>query len=193
MRASLGLMLAAALLSTPAYALDFEFSLGEDVAEVLFMGDSGSIGGWGGTQIYGGLLFNDDSDYIGEVGAMARRPPSPDFPLTAGVGLRGYLGNLDDPDATVGAVAIGGELGWTIPSKMPMAVLGQLHWAPAITSFGDTDGVLDWMIRYQIEVMPQTLFFVSWRNLNIDWDTGGGNSGDTDVVDNLMLGVRFSF
>jgi hypothetical protein len=172
---------------------NFEFSLGEEVAEVLFLGDSGNIGGWGGTEIYGGVLFNDEDDIIGQVGAMARRPPSKEFPLTAGVGLRGYFGNLDEPDATVAAVGIGGELRYTIPSKMPMAVLGQIHWAPSITSFSDTDEVLDYMVRYQIEILPQTLFFVSWRNFNIDYDRGSRGSGDADVVENLMLGVRFTF
>jgi hypothetical protein len=193
MRASLGLAAAAALISTPAYALDFEFSLGESVAEILFLGDSGNIGGWGGTQIYGGFLFNDDDDYVAEIGAMARRPPSKEFPLTAGVGLRGYFGNIDEPDATVAAVGIGGELRYTIPAKMPMAVLGQLHWAPSITSFSDTDEVLDLMFRYQIELMPQTLLFVSWRGLEIDYDACNQGDGDTDVVDDLMLGVRFTF
>lgn len=186
--------LAASLLASPAtQALDFEFALSGDTADLRFFGDSGAIGGWGGTEIYGGLLFTDEDDYLATFGAMARRPPSQGFPLTAGVGIRGYFGDLDRPDASVAAVAIGGELRYTIPARMPMAVLGELHYAPSITSFADSDEVFDWTVRYQIEIMPDTLLFVQYRDLEIEVDKAPPRGGDYTVVDDPMIGVRFTF
>ena len=180
-------LLAAA--AAPAVANDFEAALSSETAQFTFRSDSSMIG-WGGADLGFGLFYNDDSDYLLQLSLMQMRQPSAENPLTFGVGLRGYLGNLDDVDQDVVAFAIGGELRYTVPGTMPMAFYLRLHYAPEITSFSDADEIYDYNLGFQIEVLPQTTAFVGWRHLEVDTD----DFGDVEIDDDrLHVGVRLTF
>jgi hypothetical protein len=169
-------------------ASDFEAALSSDTAEFTFRSDS-SVIGWGGSDLALSLFYNDDSDFIGQASLIQMRQASEETPLTFGVGVKGYLGSLDDPDEEVFAFAIGGEVRYTIPGTMPMAIYGRGFWAPDITSFGDVEGVLDYTVGFQIEALPQTVAFVGIRHLEFDLDDGDYEADD----DNLHIGVRLTF
>lgn len=186
------LVLSCALLAgvaLPASANDFEAALSKDTAQFTFRSDSSLIG-WGGADLGFGLFYNDDSDYLLQLGLMQMRQPSEENPLTFGVGVRAYAGNLDDADQDVFAFALGGELRYTIPGTMPMAFYLRAHYAPEITSFSDADEVYDYNLGFQIEALPQTTAFIGWRHLEIDTD----DAGDVELDDDrLHLGVRLTF
>ena len=93
------------------------------------------------------------------------------------------------PARTWLALAIGGEVRYTIPGTMPMAVYGRGFWAPDITSFLGAEGVLDYTIGFQIEALPQTVAFVGIRHLEFDLDEGDYEADD----DNIHIGVRLTF
>jgi hypothetical protein len=134
--------------------------------------------------------YNDDSDFIAQGSLIQMRQPSEETPLTFGVGVKAYLGHLDDPDQDVVGFAVGGEVRYTIPGTMPMAVLARGFYAPDITSFSDTEGIIDYTIRFQIEIVPETAGFIGIRHLEIDTDDEGDYDADDD---NIHIGVRFSF
>ena len=173
---------------TLASANDFEVALSSDTAQFTFRSDSSLIG-WGGSDLAFGLFYNDESDFIANANLLQMRQASEETPLTFGVGVQGYFGQLDKPDETVLAFAIGGEVRYTIPGTMPMAVYGRAYYAPDITSFGDAEDVLDYTLGFQIEALPQTVAFVGLRHFEIGLDEGDYELDD----DNIHIGVRLTF
>ncbi len=173
---------------TVTNASDFEAALSSETAEFTFRSDSSLIG-WGGADLALSLFYNDESDFIGQASLIQMRQPSEETPLTFGVGVKGYLGHLDDPGEDVFALAIGGEVRYTIPGTMPMAIYGRGFWAPDITSFSGVEGVLDYSIGFQIEALPQTIAFVGIRHLEFDLEDGDYEADD----DNIHFGVRLTF
>ena len=172
-----------------ASANDFEAALSKETAEFTFRSDSSLIG-WGGADLGLGLFYNDDDDYIFQGSLMQMRQASEETPLTFGVGVKTYLGTLDDPDADVLSFAIGGEIRYTIPGTMPMAAYVRGFYGPDITSFGDTDETIDYRIGFQIEALPQTVAFVGIRHLEFETDDDGDYEADDD---NIHFGVRLTF
>jgi hypothetical protein len=118
------------------------------------------------------------------------RQPSEDTPLTFGVGVKAYLGHLDDINEEIVAFAIGGAVQYTIPGTMPMAVYARGFYAPEITSFADAKEVVDYTIGFQLEILPQTVGFVGVRHLEFDTDDRGSYDADDD---NVHIGVRLTF
>jgi len=177
------------LVSTnPARAADFEAALSQDTAQLTFRSDSSLIG-WGGSDLALGLFFNEADDFILDASLMQMRQASEGTPLTFGVGVKGYLGQLDKPDEDVFAFAIGGEVRYTIPGTMPMAVYARGFYAPSITSFSGAEQVLDYQFGFQIEALPQTVAFVGIRHFEIEIDEGDYELDD----DNVHVGVRLTF
>ena len=172
-----------------AKANDFEAMLSNETAQFTFRSDS-SLVGWGGADLGLGLFYNENSDYIGQVGLLQMRQASQQNPLTFGVGVKAYLGQLDDPDADVVGFGIGGQIRYTIAGTMPMAVYLDATYAPQITSFSDTEGVIDYSLGFQIEALPQTIAFVGIRHLEFELD---GQDDYTADDDNLHFGVRLTF
>ena len=176
-------------LSSQLQANDVELALSKDTAQFTFRSDSSMIG-WGGADLAFSLFYNDDNDILGQVSLLQLRPATEENPFSLGVGAKVYLGSLDNPSATVFALAISGEVRYTFPGKMPMAIYLNGNWAPDITSFSDTKEVLDFNLGYQIEVLPQTTAFIGYRYLEVD--TKAGNDVRLDD-DQLHIGARFTF
>lgn len=181
-------LLGLSAVTTLANANDFEVALSQETAQFTFRSDSSLIG-WGGSDLALGLFYNDESDFIANAGLLQMRQASEETPLTFGVGVQGYLGQLDKPDESVLAFAIGGEIRYTIPGTMPMAIYGRAYYAPDITSFGDTEEVIDYTLGFQIEALPQTVAFVGLRHFEV-----GLENGDYELdEDNVHVGVRLTF
>jgi len=172
-----------------ANASDFEAALSKETAQFTFRSDSSLIG-WGGADLGLGLFYNEDSDFIGQLGLLQMRQASQQNPLTFGVGVKAYLGQLDDPDADVFGLGIGGQIRYTIAGTMPMAIYLDAIFAPEITSFSDTEGIVDYRFGFQIEALPQTIAFIGVRHLEIELDDQGDYEADDD---NIHLGVRLTF
>ena len=181
-------LLGLAAIST-ANANDFEAALSTETAQFTFRSDSSLIG-WGGADLALGFFYNDDSDFIAQGSLVQMRQPSEETPLTFGVGVKAYLGHLDDPDQDVVGFAVGGEVRYTIPGTMPMALYARGFYAPGITSFSDTEEIIDYTFGFQLEILPQTVGFIGIRHLQINTDDEDDYDADDD---NIHIGVRFSF
>jgi len=170
-------------------ASDLEIALSSDAAQFTFRSDSSLIG-WGGADLGFSFLYTDADDFLGEVSLMQSSQPSAENRFTLGVGVKAYIGRLDLVDDSVLAIGIGGEVRYTFPGSMPMAVYLSGHIAPEITSFGDTDGIVEYVLGYQIELLPQTNAFVAVRNIEIEND----NNADYKILDSdVRIGVRLTF
>ena len=88
------------------------------------------------------------------------------------------------------AFGIGGEVRYTLPGIMPMALYFHGHYSPDITSFGDIEEIIDYRFGFQIEVLPQTTAFVGVRHIELATE----NDGDVEIDDDrLHIGVRLTF
>jgi hypothetical protein len=177
------------VLISAANANDFEAALSKETAQFTFRSDSSLIG-WGGADLALGLFYNDESDIIAQGSLVQMRQPSEETPLTFGVGVKAYLGHLDDTDEEVVAFAVGGEVRYTIPGTMPMAVYARGFYAPEITSFADADEVIDYTIGFQLEILPETVGFVGIRHLEFDTSDRSSYKADDN---NIHIGVRLTF
>ncbi len=176
-------------LSSVASANDFEIALGSKAAQFKFRSDSSLIG-WGGAELGVDYFYNEEDDHALTVSLLQVRQATAENPLTFGVGIKAYLANLDGVDDAITALAAGGEVRYTIPGPMPMGLFFNLSYAPNITSFSGADGVLDYLFRFQIELLPQTVAFVGVRHLEIDHE----NDSSYELEDNqIHLGVRLTF
>src|SRR5210317_494066 len=173
-----------------ARANDFEAALSTKTAQFTFRSDSSLIG-WGGADLGVGFFFNDDDSWLVDGSLMQMRQASEDAPLTFGVGVKAYAGSIDDDnnDEDVVAFALGGEVRYTIPGTMPMAVYGRGFYAPEITSFADSEEITDFTVGFQVEAMPQTVAFVGIRHYEVEVDNGDHKLDNN----NLHVGVRLTF
>jgi len=183
------LLLPFLLSSTSLFANDFEASLSSETAQFSLYSDS-SIVGWGGSDLAVRFLYNNDNDYMAQAEILSIRQADKNTPLTLGVGVKGFIGNLDNTDESVIAFAIGGSARYVIPAKMPVTVYANLFIAPKITSFSDSEGINDFNFGAQIEIMPQTNMFIGYRRLSLDTN----NVSDYRMDDsNLHFGIRLTF
>ena len=171
-----------------ADASDFEAALSSETAQFTFRSDSSLIG-WGGSDFALGFFYNEESDYIVQASLLQMRQASQENPLTFGVGVKAYLGQLDDVNEDVFAFGIGGQIRYTIAGTMPMAAYVEGHYAPEITSFSGSEEVIDYTLGFQIEALPQTVAFIGIRHLEITVDDGDYEADD----DEIHFGVRLTF
>ncbi|WP_018233803.1 YfaZ family outer membrane protein [Thioalkalivibrio thiocyanodenitrificans] len=188
MRFRLFVMVLLAGCASAGQAAGLEVYLSDKTAQFRFINDAGVIGLPGADMSFG-LFYSDDKDYMGTVGLHAAGTPAGEHPVTFGLGGRFYAGSIDDPDQSFQALALGGEARLTIPANMPMAVVGELHFAPSVTSFGDADQLLDWGFRYELEVTPGVSGFAGYRRLTLDLDEDSNYRVDKRV----HFGIRFSY
>ncbi|HID80777.1 MAG TPA: hypothetical protein EYH06_09485 [Chromatiales bacterium] len=175
-------------MSSIAYAVDLEIALSEDTANIEVSTESDTFG-FSGSDLNAGLFFNDDDDFAIYAGLLVDGTPAGDQPFTYGLGGKIYYIDTDIPNATTTAIALGAGMKYHIPARMPMAVGADLYFAPDITAFGDADSVLDFRVRFEMDVLPNATAFVGYRKFEIDLDKGG----DYELDDNPHLGIRFQF
>lgn len=174
---------------TQLYANDFEAALSSETAQFTFRSDSSLIG-WGGADLGFGIFYNEESDFVTQFELIQRRQASSQAPLTLGVGVKFYAGNIDATNDDIFGLGIGAEIRYTFPGVMPSSIYLRGYFAPEITSFGDTEEIADYNLGFQIEVLPQTSAFVGIRHIEVD--TENLRNYDLDD-DNIHFGVRLTF
>ncbi|NLO79413.1 MAG: hypothetical protein GX093_03715 [Xanthomonadaceae bacterium] len=180
-------VLAASLVPVAAHARSLELSLNDDVAQFLVTTQTRPFGVHN-AEFGVGVLFNDDDDLIGSLRLMSTNRVSPSLRL--GVGLQGYLGDLDRPDETMGGSAVGGNVGIGLAAQVPLFLVLEGWVAPGVLSFGDTDKIKEWSARVEAHISPHAAFFVGYRQLKVDLET---LSRDYEVDDSAFIGVRLGF
>ena len=167
-----------------------ELALTEETLQATYFTDAGLVG-LRGSGLALGLLLSDDRDIVASGTVLA-----PDVlanlvpgPLALAIGGRAYAALLDDPDDDVFGLAPGLEARYALPFGTPMAVVGNVFYAPDILTFGDADDVLDFNVRFEVQFIPRAVGFVGYRLLDFDRD----EAGDDEIVENVQLGLRFAF
>jgi YfaZ precursor len=174
-----------------------DFRVGRDIAELTFFTQNASFG-YGGADIGVGVLFNQYNDVIANGSILVSGNSAGDVKaLQFGVGAKIYGGDINGPDeARVdikgGAVAIGGQIRYVFPGSAPFAVLGEVFYAPEVTSISEFDRLLEYRFALELEVTPSARAYVGYRVLEIDFNAFGSNV-NYEVDDSANIGVRFEF
>ena len=188
------------LLLVPAksvFAGAIDFRVGQDMAELTFFTQNASFG-YGGADIGAGVLFNQYNDVIASGSILVSGSSAGDVKaLQLGVGAKLYGGDINGPDATQvdikgGAIAIGGQIRYVFPSSTPLAVLGEVFYAPEVTSISEFDRLLEYRVALELEVTPSARAYVGYRLMEVDFKASGGNVR-YEVDDSANIGVRFEF
>jgi len=174
-----------------------DFRVGENMAELTFFTQNASFG-YGGADIGFGVLVNEYNDVIANGSILVSGTSAGDVKaLHFGVGAKLYGGDINGPDnASVdiqgGAVAIGGQVRYVFPGSAPFAVLGEIFYAPEVTSISEWDRLLEYRVALELEVTPSARAYVGYRMLEVEFNTSGVNV-DYEVDDSANIGVRFEF
>ncbi len=175
-------------LACGAQAAEFELALSKDSAAIDILNDSAMLGSGGAELSFGGL-YNDADDIEAHIGLLVRGVPAGEQPFSFGLGGRIYFANLDEPDASVGALALGAGARYLIPGNIPMAVGADVYFAPGITTFSDGEDLLDLKIRFEADVLPSATAFIGYRNVVVNIEDGPSY----DIDENVHLGIRILF
>ncbi len=177
-----------------ALAGAIDFRIGSDVAELTFLTQTATFG-YGGADIGFGALVNEADDIVANASILVSGSSKGDVKgLHFGVGIKVYAASLDGPgpvsiDVNGGAIAIGGRIRYLFPGNVPIAVLGEVFFAPDITNISDFDGLLEYRIALELEVTPSAIAYIGYRKLEVTFN----NNIDYDVDDSAHFGVRFEF
>lgn len=174
-----------------AGALDFR--VGEEMAELSYLTQASSFG-YGGADIGFGALINEYNDIVASGSILVSGSSTGDIKaLHFGVGAKAYLGTLDGPndmfDLDGGAIAIGASLRYVFPGSAPFAVLGEVYYAPEVTSVSDFEGLLEYRFAVELEVTPSARAYIGYRTLEVTLF----DRVDYEVDDAAHVGVRFEF
>lgn len=178
-------------ITSQVHAAGLDLKLSSETAEITFLTENATFG-YGGADIGVGLFINEDDDILANGSIVVSGSGTGDVrALHFGVGGKLYGGRLDfQPDKlSGGAIAIGGNLRYVFPASMPFAVLAEGFWAPAVTSFSDFDGIVEYRVAFELEVTPSARAYIGYRKLEIELDSGVKYDAD----DNAHIGVRFAF
>ncbi len=186
-------ILAAALLCVfggSAHAAGLELDLSKESGEFTYLVNSRGVVD-AGVDVGLSFFYNKREDImlganILSLGQQAKFGQ----PLQLGVGAKIYGGKLDD-DREIGAVGIGGRIGYIIPSQIsPVAVVAEVYFAPSVTSFGEAERLIELATRVEMEITPTAVGFFGYRLATVRMSD---TEDDIELDDNMNVGVRFLF
>jgi hypothetical protein len=161
--------------SASAMAQSFDINLSNDAAMLTYMSPLGQQG-FGHGQVEGSVLFNDNDDFLGDVGFGVVGAAGSGSPgLTVGVGAKLYGVNASNND--IAAVALGGRFDYAPPPLPRLRFGGEINIAPSIVTFIDGDR------------LSAVSIYLGYDNIKVNIQDGG----DVTVDSGSYLGVKFKF
>lgn len=148
----------------------------------------------GNSDVQAGILYNDSMNSLADVGLLVKGDEGDGTDMTLAVGAKALVGMIKNyiPSTTqnVGAVVIGGELGYIFPAAKQLSAGFYYFAGPKITTFGDANRASQWGLHLDYEVSPGTKAYVEYRETNF----GITATGHTATLDSgTYLGVKLSF
>jgi hypothetical protein len=188
----LTLFSASAQVLTTAQASELDLALGKETAAVEVYLDASRVNGDTNTTVGNvsiGGLYNENDDLLGFIGLDSNSSRGYNSPYELGVGVRAYYLTVDEPDVSVGAIALGisGKVKFNV--GVPLALAGDFHYAPKITTFNDGDEVVDSRLRLEGEVSQSSTAFVGYRRIKLNLKEHSNYKLD----DHVQVGIRFKF
>ncbi|HGX93025.1 MAG TPA: hypothetical protein ENK35_06895 [Candidatus Tenderia sp.] len=176
--------------SLAASADEVEVNLSNDTAYLQYASPM-EYNGYGRTDLEVGALYTETDDLLGSIGIAMLGEVGSDVPgLSFGLAIKAYAVKLDVADATLGAITLGGKARYSPPSADRFAVLGYVNYAPTITTFGDSENLMEVGARAEYEVLPGAAIYIGYREITTDLENGGP---EVKLDDQGHVGLRISF
>ncbi|MFW2373886.1 MAG: YfaZ family outer membrane protein [Gammaproteobacteria bacterium] len=182
-------ILAMAVIFNQVQAKGLDLRLADEAAELIFLAETSTFG-YGGADMGFGFFFNEADDVMFSASMMVSgHGAGNNRALKFGVGVKLLGADLDVPDMTASALALGGQIRYVIPSTTPVALLAEGFISPDITSFNDAEQYLEYRFALELEVTPSARAYIGYRKIEIDL----GGARDYEMDDDVHLGVRLAF
>lgn len=142
----------------------------------------------GTSELHAGVLYTDNQDRFGDFGLQVKGAVgSWDSGLAAGVGIKGLIATINNSSAA--ALAIGGQVRYSLPLVAHLGIAGQLYYSPSIVTYRDAEHFVEAVARVEYEVIPQASAYLGFRRISFTI------ANNTNVVlDNgFHAGVRMAF
>jgi predicted porin len=182
------------LMTSPlAFADALDISLNNNAVAFAYDASAASLMP-GNADIQIGALYNDSMNTLADLGLLVKADEGDATELTLAVGTRALVGMIKNyiPGTTqnVGAIVIGGELGYAFPAAKQLSVAFYYFAGPHITTFGDADRANQWGLHADYEVNTGTKVYVEYRETNF----GITATGQTATLDSgTYLGIKLAF
>ena len=159
-----------------------ELAISEDGLHAGFRNAFERGNGYIGLELY----LGQDSDWLASARLMRFGEPAAGQPLGLGIGLGLYAGSSDEPDASVGALALIGAADYTLELSYPVRFVLETAYAPEASSMADATRLLDLQTRAEILVSDWAAGFVGYRFTEIDLE----DAKDREFEKAALIGVR---
>lgn len=176
-------------LSQLAVGQSLDINLGDESAQFKY---GSLVGGstYGRTEMLLGLLYNDDRNYMAELGLQVVDVAGTKTPgLEIGAGVKFYYVDTEVDGNDGSAIGIGGQLRYKFAQFPRIVFIGQLHFAPGIVSFGAVDSMIEYGVAIAYEMLPTADIYVGTRTVEVEFST----AGNTTIDDTSMFGLKFDF
>jgi hypothetical protein len=144
----------------------------------------------GKTEFHVGALYSDSNNSnntYGDFGVEVKDEIGSKAPgFSVGIGIKGLVAHTQGTNES--GVAMGGMLRYSPPSISRLGIVGQLYFAPNVTTFGDADRYVETVARLEYDVIPSAAAYIGYRDMYFNF-----NSGDATVDQGAFIGVRMSF
>lgn len=190
---NLALIFCAANILSAGYARaqTFDMNLSDKSAQFKYSTRIGNPNpGEGRSEVEAGFLYNDDDNYMAEVGMLIIDVAGTKTPgLEMGVGPKLFMASHKGTGGDAVAVGLGGQLRYKLPSlsRVNFTVAG--YYAPSIVSFSDADSMWEFNAQVGYEILPTANVYFGYRHIQVDFDPVGKHSID----ETWMVGLKFSF
>lgn len=178
--------------ASQASARGVDLKLADEMAEINYLTESSTFG-YGGTDIGLGIMFteNDDFQIHGQM-MITGNPAGNNKALQFGIGGKLMFASIDANnlvDEEFGALAIGGQLRYVIPSTTPIAFTAGAFYAPGITSYSGADEYSEFSFAIELEVTPSARAYIGYRNMEYELESGP----EIELDDGGHVGIKFDF
>lgn len=142
----------------------------------------------GTSELHAGLLYTNDNDRYGDFGLLVKGPVGDRASgITAGFGIKGLVATVNNNSAA--ALALGGQVRYSLPAVTRLGVIGQLYFSPNIVTYRDAERFVEAVARLEYEVIPQAVAYLGYRRISFSLI----NKTDAVFDTGFHAGVRMSF
>jgi len=183
-------LVAASLVSAQAHAVGAELRLANETAEADYLTRTSTFG-YGGADMGLGVFFNEQDDLQFNAGIMITgNSAGNNRSWKFGVGAKLLFADLDVINDSVGALAVGAQVRYVIPSSTPVAFLVEGFIAPQIVSFSGAEQFREYRVALELEVTPSARAYVGFRHMEYEVEN---LQPDYELDDNGHVGIRIEF
>ncbi len=87
------------------------------------------------------------------------------------------------------ALAVGGFGRLAFPTLSALGIGGEIHYAPGVLAFGDTESYLEYALRLEFQALRSTNIYIGYRRVDIEMD----EIGDIEFEKGGFIGARLTF